>query len=133
MDNLFVMVGYSCLNPEYKIMDYPINSKIILLVVVGVDLVVVLMFMVCVCLETKSENKLVAFFNKQQISVEDFTLELKGFKFNGGLLSTSASKFINVLTDFLNDRTKKGIVISKFKICDNVNKISHQYKKKQIY
>ena len=55
---LFVSVAYSCEDPQYSIASYPISTRDIILLTVAADLAVVVLFLVWVYLQKRSEKKL---------------------------------------------------------------------------
>lgn len=105
------------------------DSRYLLYAVVGIDLLCCLIFTIFYCSETRAEDKQIAFFKAQQLSLSDFSIKIKGFN-----LSTYDEEF-NLIVRYFQEKLGHSISeeLVQVKIPDRNDFVEYQQKKDELY
>jgi hypothetical protein len=123
-----VSFGYECINQVYKLgIDAP--SRSLFYIMVGIDIFLCLTFLAFYISEKRAEKVEEDYFKCQQLSLDDFSLKLKGFTME--TYEEELDLLLRWMARRLGDEFMDGIV--QVKTPDRVDFIEYQVRKETAY
>ena len=123
-----VSFGYQCLDQVYTV-GTEVNSSSIFFLIIGADLLICIIFIFFYISESSAEKEEIKYFKCQQLSLNDFSLKIKGFTMS--TYEQEIEHLIAKISRILGDDALDQIV--QIKPPDRADFIEYQVKKEDAY
>ena len=78
----YASYAYECVHLEYNLGNLTLSSPILTYIVLGIDIIIIVFFLIFLFSEDKAEKKEEEYFKMEGLALNDFTVKISGFTLN---------------------------------------------------